>query len=507
MRAVSLSSVILPVALWTFSLPMLCRPYHAHPAPEKLGKVIFPTSCGPATQRDFERAVALLHSFAYTVAEEAFRRVAEMDPGCAMAYWGMAMTHYHQLWEPSLPAAELEEAQGEIRKAQQIGGDSNRERQYIAGLALIYRDADHVPYDRRSTAYKEAMAELARSNPADSESQIFYALALVSTAPPADMTHGNQKQAAQILEPLFRKYPQHPGIAHYLIHSYDNPEFAKRGLSAARAYSKIAPSAPHALHMPSHIFTRLGLWHDSIASNLAARDAAFEQRDVGEELHAMDYLMYAYLQCGRDQDAANLLRDLSRKALHSIGEFKVGYAAAAMPVRYAVELRKWTDAAALNPLPGSAPQVAAVTLWARALGLARGARQPAAANREIDRLELMREKLRADGNVYWATQVEVQAHEARAWLAHAEGRQDEALSLMRDAAREEDAVEKLPVTPGPIIPAREQLGDLLIELNRPKEALREFETALTAAPLRRGALLGASRARGACGRAGEGPAL
>ena len=347
--------------------------------------------------------------------------------------------------------------------------------------------------------YREALAELAARNSADSESQIFYALALLSTASPTDMTHRNQKRAAEILEPLlFYRYPEHPGVAHYLIHAYDNPELAERGLVAARAYSKIAPSAPHALHMPSHIFTRLGLWQDSVSSNLAARAAAFQQGDIGEELHAMDYLMYAYLQGGREEDAALVLQDLKRKASLSVGEFKIGYASAAMPVRYAVERRKWADAAALEPLPGVAPQVAAVTLWARAIGMARAAR-PDAARTEINRLDSMYERLRADGNSYWAAQVEIQAREARAWVAHAQDRQEEALLLMRDAAREEDAVEKLPVTPGPIIPAREQLGGLLMELNRPKEALSEFETALTAAPLRRGSLLGASRAAALAG--------
>ena len=295
-----------------------------------------------------------------------------------------------------------------------------------------------------------------------------------------------------MLEPLFQKHPQHPGIPHYLIHACDNSEMANRGLAAAQAYSEIAPSAPHALHMPSHIYTRLGMWEQCIASNVAARKAAHVQGDIGEELHAMDYLTYAYLQLGRDAEAAGVLADLHGISGLQADVFKIGYAASAMPVRYAIERRKWTEAAQLEPIAGTQQHVSAITAWARAIGLARSG-NPAAARRELDRLEDAYKKLTGDD--YWATQVHVQSNEALAWIAYAEGKKDDALKLMRAAADEEDAVEKRPVTPGAIVPAREQLGDMLLESNRAQEALNEFEKALTTSPQRRGAVMGQARAR------------
>jgi hypothetical protein len=336
------------------------------------------------------------------------------------------------------------------------------------------------------------MSTVARNNPDDSEAQVFYALALVSTASAMDKTHPNQKKAADILEPLYKKYPQHPGIAHYLIHSYDSTELAPRGLVVAREYSKIAPSVPHALHMPSHIFTRLGLWDDSIASNLAARAAAHQHGDMGEELHAMDYLTYAYLQRGRDADAAKVIEDLRSQAALSAGDFKIGYAATAMPVRYAIERRDWAAAAKVEPLPSSAPHVAAIAHWARALGLARTG-HISEANAEIAALATCLEQAKTSGSAYWQTQVHVLNLEAQAWTAAAAKKTDEATRLLRAAADEEDSMEKLPVTPGPIVPAREQLGDLFLQLNKPSEALREFEASLAGAPLRRGALQGAAK--------------
>jgi len=293
---------------------------------------------------------------------------------------------------------------------------------------------------------------------------------------------------------VFRQYPQHPGAAHYLIHAYDNPEMAKMGLPAARAYAQIAPAAPHALHMPSHIFTLLGLWRDSMVSNRAARAAARRDGDIGEELHAMDYLEYAYLQAGRHDEAKRLLGELDgMKAGLPHGDFKVGYAAAAMPARYAVEQRKWADAAALAPREGGLPQALAVTHWARAVGMARSG-QAAGAAREIEKLLECLEKLSGAKDGYWAAQVEIQIDEAKAWAAAAAGRHDQALALAHSAADREDALEKRPVTPGPIVPAREQLGDLLLEAKKPSEALAEFENALKNAPGRREALAGGARA-------------
>jgi tetratricopeptide (TPR) repeat protein len=466
---------------------------HSHSAPEKLGRVSFPISCVPAVQEQFNRGVALLHSFAYTAAEDAFAGVAKVDPRCAMAHWGMAMAYFHQLWEPPISPAAIPIAQKEIQRAQQIGAASECERQFINALALVYEGAATVPYRTRVLKYEHAMSELASENKKDTEAQVFYALALLTNASPADKAHAKQKQAADLLEPLDRAYPQHPGIPHYLIHAYDNVELAPRGLPAAKAYSQIAPSAPHALHMPSHIFTRLGLWDDSIASNLAAREAARQQGDTGEELHAMDYLVYAYLQSGRDKEAAQVIQQLKSMRNLNAGEFKMTYASTAMPIRYAVERGQWADATGIVPPTEAAAQVVAIAVWARGLGLSQIGRA-SEAHAEIDKLRQLEEQLRTSVNEYWATQVGILKRELVAWTAQADGKTNEAAAIMRTAADEEDAIEKLPVTPGPILPAREQLGSLLLKQNHPGLALKEFEKALTNAPGRHGALEGAAHA-------------
>jgi hypothetical protein len=401
------------------------------------------------------------------------------------------MALFHELWDPPSGAA-LREGTEQVRKAVEIGAGSRRERQYIEALGRYYANAEHDAPAVRAERYTRAMADVARNNPNDPEAQIFYALALIATAPPADKTHANQKRAAAILEPIFRQQPQHPGVPHYLIHAYDNAELAPQGLAAARAYSKIAPSAPHALHMPSHIFTRLGLWDDSIASNQAARAAAHTQGDVGEELHAMDYLTYAFLQRGRYADAEQVVLDLRSMKDLSAAQFKMGYAATAMPVRLAIERRAWDSAASLEPLPQSPPHIAALVYWARAIGQSR-AGHPRSSDADVDRLSACLRELQSAGNAYWATQVHVLLKEAQAWRLAAD-RDPQALASLRAAADEEDAVEKLPLTPGPIVPAREQLGELLLDLNHPQQALHEFRTALTLAPGRRGALVGAAAA-------------
>jgi len=289
---------------------------HSHSASERLGTVAFSTTCKPAVRKEFERAVALLHSFAYSSAEASFKDVAATDPNCAIAHWGIAMTYFHQLWDPPIQADEFNIAQQEIRRARQMGTRSGRERDFIDALAFVYDQA--APYQKRILNYEAAMEKLAADYREDSEAQVSYALALLAVSSPLDKTHARQKQALEILEPLYREYPQHPGTAHYLIHACDNGELAGRGLAAALAYSKIAPSAPHALHMPSHIFTRLGRWSDSINSNQAARIAAHRQGDTGEELHAMDYLVYAYLQDGREREANEVVQQL--KQMQSLDE-------------------------------------------------------------------------------------------------------------------------------------------------------------------------------------------
>jgi tetratricopeptide (TPR) repeat protein len=470
---------------------------HDHAVPENLGVVSFDTSCKPRVQKDFERSVALLHSFAYSAAEASFRQVLEQDPNCAIAHWGIAMTYFHQLWDPPIRQDTIPAGREEIRRAQELGGGTDLERGFIRTLALFYdQDFGAVLYRERVSKYEGAMGELAAAYPGDAEVQVFYALALLASTSPFDKTHVREKHAVKILEPLFHQYRQHPGLAHYLIHACDNQEMAQQGLAAARAYSKIAPSAPHALHMPSHIFTRLGMWDDSIASNLAARLAAHNQGDIGEELHTMDYLVYAYLQEGREREANEVIQQLEAMSNLDMGDFKIAYASTAMPVRFAVERRQWAEAASIVPPSGAPPHVTAMAVWARAIGLARNG-HPAGARQEVEKLRQLEQQLRASGedySGYWAKQVKIQEVEVMAWSAQAEGEADEARNLFRKAADDEDAIEKLPVSPGPVIPAREQLGDLLLQQGQPKQALKEFQLSLSNAPRRRGALTGVARA-------------
>ncbi len=473
--------------------PVWSQEMHDHPVPSKLGKVSFSVSCAPAVREEFNRGVALLHSFAFAAAKTAFRNVAAEDPQCAIAHWGVAMSDFHELWEPQLPPPTLPEAKHEMELAQTVGSPNARERAYIQALSHVFADADTVPFAVRDLNYEGAMAELARANKDDVETQVFYALALLSNAPLADKTHTRQKQALAILEPLDRQYPDHPGITHYIIHACDSGELSQRGLPAARKYAQIAPDAPHALHMPSHIFTRLGLWQDSIASNLASSKAAREENNTGEELHAMDYLVYAYLQLDRYDDARQVLDQLHSMPNLATGEFKIGYSATAMPVRFDVEQGRWDDAAKIQPIPGSPPHVAAIAVWAHALGLVRS-KQSADISAELMQLQKYEGELRRTANDYWAAQVHIQAEEVAAWSAQVNGKPQEAEALLLKAADEEDAMEKSPATPGPIIPAREQLGDLLLQQQRPTDAIIAFKASLKNAPGRKGASDGLAQA-------------
>lgn len=467
------------------------EPVHNHPAPEKLGTVHFATSCAAAVQNQFDRAVALLHSFAYDTAAKEFSAIAARDTGCAMAHWGVAMSQFHQLWAPP-GTSELQVGQGQLLAARRIGATTVRERELIDAAAVYFSDTDPAHHAIRAREYARAMQSVARHFPRDDETQIFYALALIATAPPTDRAHANQKRAAHILEPIYRRQPDHPGVAHYLIHAYDSEELAARGLPAARAYAKIAPAAPHALHMPSHIFTRLGLWDESIESNEAARRAAQAQDDIGEELHAMDYLAYAYLQRGREVDAERVAEHLRAMGPLVMNDFKVAYAATAIPARLAIERGRWNDALALEPLPGSPPPAAAIAYWAQAVAQARSG-HPDLASPAVAQIDACEAQTRANGDAYWASQIGVLSKEARAWSANAAGH-DGAVDLLRSAADAEDALEKSSVSPGPIVPAREQLGQLLLDLHRPDEALRELTQALKDAPGRRAGLQAAARA-------------
>jgi tetratricopeptide (TPR) repeat protein len=466
----------------------------SHGAKGPLGTVEFPVSCTAGAQESFTRGVALLHSFTYEESEEAFRDAASRDPRCAMAHWGLAMTEYHQLWEPYPGPAELQRGSAEIQRTRVLKPGTPRERDYAEALGVFYDGWEQRSHSARSMAYRDAMRGVHERNPKDQEAAIFYALALVATAAPEDKTYGNQRKAAAILEPVFAAHPDHPGVAHYLIHAYDNPLLAPQGVAAARAYSKIAPGLPHALHMPSHIFIRLGLWKESIASNIAAVAAAQKHSDQGEEFHALDYLTYAYLQLGRNAEAEKIKEHLpAPNNVKPSFAFKINYATAAIRARCALEQQRWTEAESLVADPGVEPQVAAISHWAVALGAAhKGNLQ--GARREAEALRRLSAELKDKGEAYWAEQVAIQGEEAWGWVAFAEHRTYDALRLLRMAADHEDAAEKHPVTPGAVRPARELLGDLLMEMHQPKEALVAYQKVLAVAPGRRNAVGGAAEA-------------
>jgi tetratricopeptide (TPR) repeat protein len=470
-----------------------------HSTKSPLGTVEFRVSCTAEAQELFTRGVALLHSFTYEESAEGFRNAATKDPRCAMSHWGLAMTEYHQLWEPQAGPAELQRGATEVQKARELKPGTPRENDYIEALNVFYDDWEHRDYAVRAKAYREAMHGVQERNPEDQEAAILYALALVATASQEDKTYENQRSAAAILEPIFARHPDHPGAAHYLIHAYDNPALAPQGVAAARAYSKIAPDLPHALHMPSHIFTRLGLWEDSISSNLAAAAAARKHGDPGEEFHALDYLVYAYLQLGRN-DEAEKIRDHLPAGGDAKGSsaFKINFAKAAIRARCALEQQHWTEAENLPADPGVQPQVAAISLWAAALGAAHSGNLTAS-RQHADQVRRLSVELKEKGEAYWAQQVAIQGEEAGAWVAFAEHRTYDAMRLLRMAANHEDAAEKHAVTPGAVLPARELLGDMLMEMHEPKEALRAYKQVLSVAPGRRNALRGAAEAERAAG--------
>src|SRR2546430_10811938 len=420
----------------------------AHGAAGSLGTVEFRVSCTAKAQESFTRGLALLHSFTYEESAEAFRDAAVIDPRCAMAHWGLAMTEYHQLWDPWPGPAELQRGFAEIQKARELKPATPREKEFVEALGKFYDGWEKQGHAARAKTYRDAMGGVYERNPKDQEAAIFYALALVATAAPEDKTYDNQRKAAAILDPLFASHPDHPGAAHYLIHAYDNPALASQGVTVARAYSKIAPGLPHALHMPSHIFTRLGLWEDSIASNIAAVAAAQKHSDQGEEFHALDYLTYAYLQLGRNAEAEKIKEHLPAPSnVKPSFAFKINYATAAIRARCALEQQHWTEAESLVADPGVEPQVAAISHWAAALGAAHTGNLQAA-RREAEAVRRLSGELKDKGDAYWADQVAIQGEEAGGGLAPREHRTYDALRLRRMAADHEDAAEKHPVTPG-----------------------------------------------------------
>jgi tetratricopeptide (TPR) repeat protein len=480
---------------------------HRHEPSEKLGQVNFMISCNPQAQKQFNRAVAWLHSFEYEEAEKAFAEVTVTDPRCGMGYWGIAMSKYHSIWTPPTKA-ELQTGLSAVEKAKATGARTQRERDYIAALEVFYKDSDKLDHRTRTLAYSEAMEQLYQHYPSDTEAGVFYALTLITTGMmDDDKNYTNEKKAAEILNRVLAREPQHPGVTHYIIHSYDYPALAQLALPAARSYAKIAPASAHAQHMPSHIFIRLGLWQEAIQSNLdaeaSAKAFALRNHMTGvwdEQFHAMDYLAYAYLQSAQDRQARGVLDQLNIIPKAEPETFKVAYAVAAIPARYALERRRWDEAAKLAvPTLGSFPWqnfrwAEAHIYFARAIGAARTG-DTASARGDLEKLAAIGQALaEVKGGYDWAKQVEIERQVAAAWLAHAEKHDDDALRLMRAAAELDDATEKHPVTPGAILPAREQLGELLLELKQPTAALQEFETSLRSAPNRFNGLYGAARA-------------
>ena len=478
---------------------------HQHGS-EGLGKVHFDTTCKPEVSASFDRAVTLLHSFEFGSAIAGFNAVLKTDPSCAMAYWGIALSSWSNpfagLKSPDFLAAGRDAA----RKAQSTGSPSPREKAYIDAVAELYRDLESVPQRTRTLAYEKAMEKASSDFPADTEARIFYALALAQNALPTDKTYANQLKATAILEPLFRQHPDHPGLAHYIIHAYDQPALAARALDAARNYSKIAPDAPHALHMPSHTFTRVGAWADSIATNDASAESAMKLGCYAEVLHAMDYQAYAYLQTAQDASARRVLDRLPAIArvfdpakICGAAPGSAGlFALAVIPARYALERGDWAAAAALDPRPTPFAWVDAQARFARALGAARAGRADAA-RVDIEQLTALRDKLTTGNDTYWAGQVDIQSRVAEAWVTYASGRREEAIAQLTAAADAEDATDKSAVTPGPLAPARELLGDMLLDSGHAADALRAYEATMVKEPNRFRAVYGAGRAAAAAG--------
>jgi hypothetical protein len=482
---------------------------HQHPAgAEQLGRVHFAQSCSPAVTPQFDRAVALLHSFEFGGAIEAFTGVLATDSTCAMAQWGIALSRWgNPMATGNRTAMALEQGRHSAETASRLGAHATeRERGYIGAVSQLFDDVQHRDQRTRVVAYERAMGNLVERQPADTEAMIFYAIALVASAPPQDKTYANQLKAGAMLETLWAAQPDHPGLAHYINHAYDVPALAGRATIAARRYAAIAPSAAHALHMPSHTFTRVGMWHESIETNMRSIETARRTGAIAEALHASDYAEYANLQLRRDSAAEAIVRDadafgkvLDVNATTGAANGPAGaFAVAAIPARYAIERRDWAAASALQPRAGGYPHTEAMTWFVVALGAAHTG-QPQRARAAIDSLAILRARLTSTGEGYWAEQVAIQQLAAQGWLDLAEHRPDDALSHMREAATREDATEKSAVTPGPLAPARELLGDMLMELKRPADALEQYRLSLRKEPNRFRTLYGAMTAAAASG--------
>ena len=480
--------------------------HHEDLTEAQLGTVHFPSSCAPAVQKPVERGVAMLHSFWYEEAEKQFQQVEKDDPRCAIAHWGAAMSLWHQLWNRP-DTATLERGGAELKAARSMQATA-REKDYIAALSAFYQHPSR-PYPKRAAAYSKAMEKGHKRNPDDHEFAAFYALSLLAAEPEHDKNNEYRKKAATVLEKLFAEEPNHPGVAHYLIHTYDKPEMAQQGLPAARRYAQIAPAAPHALHMPSHIFARLGLWQDDIASNIRSieatqKEAAMHMGGEGHQFHAMDFLVYAYLQTGREAEAQKIIDEVRAMPpmhdMYGMGFDPRMFALSTFPASFAIELHRWSDAANLELVSGAGDFDQSITLTARAIGAARmGSLDDA--RKSIAHLEGIQKKLEADKKndegEYRGVGDELTI--AKAWLAHAQGNHDEAVRLLRPIADEEEG--EAESSQG--IPVHEMLGDILLEAKRPAEALAEYETSLKTNPGRFNSLYGAAQAAQATGKSDQ----
>ena len=463
-------------------------------ASEQLGKVEFQNSCSPAVQDKFLRGVAMLHSFWYSAASATFEQVAAEDPSCAIAAWGFAsILMSNPIAGQGASPKDASRAQAAIEKGRGMGAKTQRERDYLEAVAAYYDDFANRPERARQLSRAKAFEALAAKYPDDDEAQIFYAVYLAATQVLSDQSYSAYLKAAGILEKQFAKHPGHPGVAHYMIHSYDASPIAQQGLPAARRYAKLAPAAPHALHMPSHIFTRVGAWTDSAATNQRSATVAKNGKEPDEALHASDYMVYAYLQLARDGDALKTIQEAAAVGDFNAARFVGPYALAAMQARYPVERGAWREAAQLQPAPSKFAFTEAMTHFARALGAARSG-DAASAQKDVEKIAQLRDTLKAAKNEYWANEVEVMRLAGSAWTSLAQGKSDEALGLMRQAADMEDKSEKHIVTPARILPARELLGDMLLALKRPAEALKEYEASQLREPNRLRGLYGAGLA-------------
>jgi len=476
---------------------------HQHEKGDKLGAVHFATSCNAEAQKEFDRAVALLHSFQFNHAIQGFNTALKNDPTCVIAHWGIALSQWSNPFAAGMKDnSQLQAGRESAERGKVAGAKTERERAYIVAVASLYSNFENTPQQARLLAYRNAMEGLASKYPDDQEAQIFYALALAAAEEPTDKTYAARIKAGAILEELFRKEPGHPGLAHYIIHTYDVPSLAGKALFAAQRYSDIAPDAPHALHMPSHTFTRVGYWQNSIDSNRAAAAASRRMGQTAEELHASDYQVYAYLQTAQDQAAREVLEALPEIASRFDPRVMVSgaagpdagyFALAAIPARYAVERRDWQRAAELQPRETPFPYTDAIIWFARGIAAAR-LHDAVKAQASVVALQDIGRRLDKANDSYWAGQVEIQRLEVNAWSSLAEGRKEPALAMMKVAAEMEDGTEKKAITPGPLAPARELLGEMLLEINEPEQALEQFEATLKKEPNRFRAMYGAARA-------------